>query len=124
MWRTIKINIQNIKAESDKAIKIACPRHSHLGGFCFWHPLKLVNISKRTPEIMYTENFEFRLKKYSHGDHRKWEVIEERTVGYMDIEEAFGQGYDEPLIHTPESIEPERSEADEELIDEQSRVGV
>ena len=46
-------------------------------------------------------------------------MIEERTVGYMDIEEAFGQGYDEPLVYTPESIEPERAEADEELIDEQ-----
>lgn len=122
MWREIKINRQNIKAESGKAVLVACPRHSPLNGFRFWHPLSLVRVGDRLSSIRirYTDDFVFRLKKYGQGKYNRGELIEERHVGYMDVEEAFGQNGEMTTIHIPDELEPEGADADKELIDEAS----
>lgn len=126
MLREIKINRQNIKAETGKAILIACPHHSLLNGFRFWHPLSLIRVGDRlsSVRIRYTDDFVFRLKKYGQGKYNRGELIEERHVGYMDVEEAFGQDGEMTTIHTPDELEPEGADADEELVDEQSRIGI
>lgn len=126
MWKTLNINKNNIITETGRAVLIACPHASDYNGYCFWHPSKLVRSGRHSAavSISYTEDFTFRLKKYGKGKYNSREVLDEVQLGYDEIEEIFGVIDDgiyppaEPLIHTPDPIEPEHSEVDPDLRDD------
>lgn len=128
MWKSFNINKQNIKAETDKAVLIACPHNSEYDGYCFWHSAKLIREgrNKNAVSVSYTEDFTFYLKKYGKGKYNQNEVIDEIQLGYDEIEEIFGV-MDENITapdyksdyetHKPEEIKAETVTADESLID-------
>ena len=126
MWKSLNINKQNIRAETDRAVLIACPHRSEYDGYCFWHSSKLVREGRHSGavSVSYTEEFSFRLKKYGKGKYNSREVIDEQTIGYDEFEEIFGvmddniSAPDEPLIYTPDPIEPEHAEVDPCLKDD------
>lgn len=128
MWRSININKQNIKAETGKAVLIACPHNSDYDGYCFWHPSKLVRDGRHSNavSISYTEDFTFYLKKYGKGQYNRNEVIDEIQLGYDELEEVFGvmnENISAPIIknpfetHKPVAVAPEHTDADESLLD-------
>lgn len=130
MWKTININKQNIKAETGKAVLIACPHASDYNGYCFWHPSKLVRDGRHSNavSISYTEEFTFRLKKYGQGKYNSHEVIDEIQLGYDELEEVFGvmneniSAPDEKNpyeTHKPEAVDAVKTEADSSLIDDE-----
>lgn len=125
MWHSLNINKNNIKAETGKAVLIACPHKSEFDGYAFWHPAKLVRSGRHSAAVSfsYTETFDFRLKKYGKGKYNKREVLDEVVVGYKEIEEIFGviddgTYYDEPMIYTPDPIDPEHAGVDPSLRDD------
>lgn len=128
MWKSIQINKQNIKAETSKSVLIACPHNSKYDGYCFWHTSKLVRSGKHSNavSISYTDDFTFNLKKYGKGKYNGNEVIDEKQIGYNELEEAFGvmnENITAPAIkspfetHKPVAMAAEHTEADESLID-------
>lgn len=128
MWKSININKQNINAETDKAVLIACPHNSEYDGFYFWHPAKLVREGRHSNaiEIRYTEDFTFYLKKYGKGKYNCREVLDEIQLGYDELEEVFGimdENISSPKFvsdyetHKPEAVEAVKTEADTSLID-------
>jgi len=92
-WIKVTVNVQNIKAETEKAVLIAMPHSSDFDGFEFWHPKKLVRQCKIGKgwnySMSFTDEFEFRLKKMGQGKYNKSEVIAEQTILAEDIKEAF-----------------------------------
>lgn len=126
MWRKISVNDNNIKAETEKAVLIACPHNSDFDGYGFWHPQKLVRQRKKSSvrEISYTEDFTFRLKKYGKGKHNSREVLSEVDVSCEEIEDIFGATNENLQIanpyetHKPEELVAVKAEADESLVDE------
>ena len=91
-WKSIKFNAQNIVTETDKAVLIACPHKSNFDGFVFWHPKKLVRViggKGYFVSFSYTDDFEFKLKKYGKGQYNSRDVIDEKTVSTETMEEIF-----------------------------------
>lgn len=125
MWRKININNSNIKADTGKAVLIACPHNSDYDGYSFWIPSKMVRERKKstTKEISYTEDFEFHLKKYGNGKYNSREVLDEIVVGYEDLEEIFGVTSKNLELanpyetHKPEELTAVQTKADESLVD-------
>ncbi len=91
-WKNININIQNIKADTGKAVLIAMPHNSDYDGFEFWHPKKLVRSGKHSyaVSIGYTDEFTFKLKKYGKGKWNRNEVIDEQEIDVEEFEMSFG----------------------------------
>lgn len=91
LWKSIQINKQNIKADTDKATLIAMPHNSDYNGFKFWFPNKLISSGKyaNTISIAYNDGFIFNLKKYGKGKFNKNKIIEEKQISYEEFEEAF-----------------------------------
>ena len=128
MWRTLNINKQNIKAETGKAVLIACPHNSEYDGFCFWHTSKLVCEGRNSNaiQIIYTEDFTFYLKKYGKGKYNSRDVIDEVQLGYDELEEIFGvmnENISAPAYksdyetHKPAEVAAVEQTADESLVD-------
>lgn len=128
MWRSININKQNIKAETDKAVLIACPHNSEYDGYCFWHSSKLVREGRNSNavQISYTEDFTFYLKKYGKGKYNSRDVIDEVQLGYDELEEIFGvmnENISAPAYksdyetHKPAEVAAVEQTADESLVD-------
>ena len=76
-WIKVTVNVQNIKAETEKAVLIAMPHSSDFDGFEFWHPKKLVRQCKMGKGWIYsmsfTDEFEFKLKKMGQGRYNQSE---------------------------------------------------
>jgi len=88
----VNFNSQNIVTQTEKAVLIACPHKSNYDGYVFWHPAKLVREAGGKGYFLtlsYTDEFEFRLKKYGKGQHNRREVIDECTVSGDEIAEIF-----------------------------------
>lgn len=124
-WRAITINRQNIIADTGKAVLIALPHKSKYRGYAFWHPAKLVRDNWCSDKMSFscTPEFSFRLKKYAVHGYTE-DAQDDFTVSYDDINEAFGfldssDDFREPEIYTPAPLEPEHTEADESLIDDE-----
>ena len=92
MWKNIEINLQNIEAETEKAVLIKMPNNSNYAGYKFWHPSKLVRYGSNSyaRSIGYTDQFTFKLKKYGNGKWNKTKVIDEKEISVEEFEEAFG----------------------------------
>ena len=88
-WSKIKVNIQNIKRETEKAVLIAMPHSSEFDGFTFWISKKLVRPTRNDWELAVSiaEDMKFTLKRTSE---KTFKVLEERTVCNEDLIEAFG----------------------------------
>lgn len=130
MWRSFNVNKQNIKAETGKAVLIACPHNSEFDGYSFWHPAKLVREGRHSNSVSvsYTDDFVFHLKKYGKGKYNSREVIDEAQLAYDEIEEVFGvmnENISAPNYksdfetHKPEEIEAVETKADESLVDDE-----
>lgn len=124
-WKNMEINKNLIKRTTDTAVLIAMPHKSEYDGYSFWHPQKLVRRGRHAAAVSigYTSEFVFRLKKYGHGRYNFREVLDEIPLAGDEMELILGnlsiyeQRADEPLIYTPEKIDPENATADESLID-------
>lgn len=90
MWKKIKVNIQNIKHETDKAMLIAMPHSSDYDGFTFWISKKLVRDGSNDFEMLVSinEDMTFNLKRTSEKTHK---VLDEKEVGCDELIEAFGE---------------------------------
>lgn len=130
MWKNININMQNIIAETDKAVLINMPNNSDYKGYSFWHPSKLVRSGRHSHAVSlgYTDDFTFKLKKYGKGKYNKSQVVKEQEIDAEEFEIAFGVMNDnikkpEPKYineyetHKPEKVEAEEVEALDELKD-------
>ena len=127
-WKGLSINSNHIKATTDSACKITMPYNSEYSGYSFWHPQSCIfdDFMSNKVQIRYTDTFEFRLKKYGKGKNNRFEVLDAKTVGAAEIEEAFSneivyvdpEEADKPRIHVPEKKEPEKAVVPEELRDE------
>lgn len=126
MWKNLNVSKNMIKVETGRAVLIALPHNSKYDGYAFWHPAKLVREGKHSAavSISYTEEFEFKLKKYGKRNN----VIDEISLSYDEIEEAFGvvnENISAPQkpnpfeTHKPQSIEAVESQADDSLIDDE-----
>lgn len=121
-WKSININTNLIKADTEKAVLIKMPHNSNYNGFCFWHSGKLVRegTSPHMMSLSYTEEFIFHLKKYGRGKYNRQEVLEQTDIGAEEFEEAFAvipQKLNPYETHKPADIEAVRVEALEELKD-------
>ena len=124
-WKRIYISSNFVKARTQKAVLIAMPRSSEYAGFAFWHPAKLVrNGYVNDVSISYTKDFVIRLKKYDTGKYNSHEVTETKEIPVRELVRVYNNLKkgdtlpDEPEIHVPEPLEPEGTEADESLIDD------
>ena len=126
MWKTMTINKNMIKAETDKAVLIEAPHKSDFDGWAFWFPSKCVHDSKNPAavSISYKDDFVFRLRKYGKGKFNKHTVLDEIPLAADEIEEIFDTvnanatpAEEKPMTHIPEQIAPKHIEADESLVD-------
>lgn len=129
MWKNIEINLQNIEAETEKAVLIKMPNNSNYAGYKFWHPSKLVRYGSNSyaRSIGYTDQFTFKLKKYGNGKWNKTKVIAEKEISVEEFEEAFNcmKSCTRPkdneesylIVEEPEKVEKE-IEVDGELKNE------
>lgn len=129
MWKNIEINLQNIEAETEKAVLIKMPNNSNYAGYKFWHPSKLVRYGSNSyaRSIGYTDKFTFKLKKYGNGKWNKTKVIDEKEISVEEFEEAFNcmKSCTRPkdneesylIVEEPEKVEKE-IEVDGELKNE------
>lgn len=130
-WKNININKNNIQAETENSMLIGMPKLSGYKGYSFWHPAKCIHDSFTNGYISlgYTDEWEFKLKKYGKGKYNKYQVIDEITVGAEEIENAFRNMNDQACsnkiqkvnpfeTYKPEKLKPEHTEALQELIDD------
>lgn len=125
MWKKIKVNVQNIKHETEKAVLIAMPHSSNYDGFTFWISKKLVRAGSHSYEVQVSINDDmtFNLKRTSEKTRA---VLEETTIGADEMIEAFGESHfdsrrDLPkpveiVTHVPAPLEAEKVNANESLI--------
>ncbi len=122
MWRTLEINSQNIKARTEKAVLIKCPNKSQYAGYSFWHPAKLVKEGSNSyaNEIVYNENFKFKLLKYGQGRYNSREIIDSIEIDYEELENAFSNtNIVEKSKETYLNVkEPEKLDGDVEIKEE------
>lgn len=87
-WKSIQINKQNIKKNIGTAVLIAMPHNSDYNKFTFWHTTKLIKVGKHSNalELIYNDEFIFKLKKVSK---KNFNVLEEIEIDVEDFEEAF-----------------------------------
>ena len=81
-WKKITVNIQNVEAETGKAVLIAMRHKSEYDGFKFWHPAKLVRPGSNSFEIevSFTDNWEFKLFKNGGGKYNAYDVVAEDKI--------------------------------------------
>ena len=122
-WYGIRLYENQIKARTDRSVLVQMPHSSDYDGWMFWHPAKLIQEYKNSPELRFSDEFVFHLKKYGSGQN-KFKIIGELDIDAETLAEAFQNNIDNftreelPLYYTPEKLEPEGSVADESLIDD------
>lgn len=89
-WTKIRVNIQNIKHETEKAVLIAMPNSSEFDGFTFWISKKLVRPTRNDWEVAVSiaDDMTVTLKRTSDKTRK---VLAEKAVGVATLEEAFGR---------------------------------
>lgn len=79
-WHKLILNVQNIEAETERAVLIRMPHCSDYNGFKFWHPKRLVRESGGNSHLLilsFTDDFEFKLNKS--------EIIDQRTISASEM---------------------------------------
>lgn len=125
-WLSVNINDNLVEVTTAKSVKIAIPHKSKYDGYSFWHPAKLIHEGRHSAAISlsYTPDFEFHLKQYGKGRYNSRDVLDEVTITAAEFAEVFGiidgnatAPAEKPLIHTPETLQPEETVVPEELRD-------
>lgn len=88
MWLKLRINKQNVDI-FDNFVKINCPHNSKFNGYYFFYSQKLINFIDSSIELLYKDDFIFRLKKKGNGRYNKNKVVEEIEIDANTIEEIF-----------------------------------
>ena len=90
-WKSVNINLQNIKVETSKAVLFNCPKKSNYSGYSFWHPAKLVREGRNSNavKVSFTDEFRFKLKKYGKGQYNRCEVLNEIEIDAATFEAIF-----------------------------------
>lgn len=124
MWKSININKNNIKRETDRAVLIAMPNSSSYSDYVFWHPAKLIREGRNSAAVSFsfTSDFTFTIRKYS----KRFNLLDEQSLSADEMEEAFGvinKNISSPAphrtrVHVPDEITPANHEALEELKDD------
>lgn len=88
MWNQVKVNIQNIKHSTEKAVLIALPHKSNFDGFEFWVSKKLIRNGSHSYEVALSVNDEmtFNIKRVSQ---KTYKVLAEKTISAAELIEAF-----------------------------------
>ncbi len=100
-WSRIQIQSNCIEHETYSALLINMPKTSYYKGFSFWHPKKCCkSIGKNgyLVQISFTDEFEFKLRKYGKGQYNWKEIIDERVINADELKSAFGFGVDEKVL--------------------------
>ena len=87
MWNNAKVNIQNIKAETNSAILIRLPNKSKYKEFEFWVSKKCVRDGSHSYELSVSINTDFTYKAKRTG--KNFKVLDERELSGAEILEAF-----------------------------------
>ena len=101
MWEKIQIQINCVETQTNKAVLINFPKNSKYKGYSFWHPMKCcrqVGKNGYLLQISFTEDFEFKIKKYGKGQYNYKDVLDEKTISPNELKEAFGFGVNEDLL--------------------------
>ena len=128
-WKSVNINLQNIKTETSKAFLFKCPKKSDYSGYCFWHPAKLVRAGRNdnAVKVSYNDEFRFNLKKYGNGRYNRFDVVDEIEINAKTFESMFGvmdsnirskTPKDEYETRKPLPVEPVEATVNEALVDE------
>lgn len=119
-WKKIAVNTNNIECSTDDSVKINMPNKSVHKGKAFWISQKLLRQGRHQFEIILSINKEFEFKLYK-GKNKTG------VISGSDLIEEFGgeiEAYtqkqawveeEEIIRHTPEALEPVKSEAHESL---------
>lgn len=87
MWENIKVNIQNIEAETANALLIKLPNKSKFKDFSFWISKKLVRDGSHSYEISIGIREDFQITAKRTG--KNFKVLDEKILTASDIKEAF-----------------------------------
>lgn len=87
-WKKIRVNTQNIEAETGKAVLIKMQHSSDYDGYKFWHPAKCVRPGSNTfeVEVSFSEGWEFKLFKNGQGKYNSREKIAETVIDAETME--------------------------------------
>ncbi|RRC92709.1 hypothetical protein EII25_03285 [Erysipelotrichaceae bacterium OH741_COT-311] len=128
-WEKVYFNAQNIEAETAKAVLIKMPSKGDYAGYCFWHPARLVRDEGNKgyrKSFSFTDEFEFKLKKYGKGKYNKNQVIDEKIIGPEEIKDEFynpslevGKYYEKPKSRVPEKIQAKEIAIIDDLVDDE-----
>lgn len=120
MWKSVKINENLIRFRNEKSVKLAMPHNSDYDEYVFWISTKLVEDYRNSTSILYTDDFTFRLLKYSQ-DGSDYKKVDEKIITADELVRIFSNVDDAleeiPLIHTPPDLKPIKVEVLEELKD-------
>lgn len=119
-WSRLRIPKSNVVYETATAVLITMPHSSDYDGFKFWHSRKIAEDTGKCYNILYSDDFTFRLFKNGKGRYNQREIIDRKEVGAEEIAEAFHvEEYADPWeTHRPEELKPEKTEVLEGLLDE------
>ena len=122
-WKGIAIDSNLIKYKNDRSVLFKMPKSSEYKYYSFWHPRKLVFNDYWYPNkvsVRYTDNFEFRLKKYGQSRYNSRDFLDEVVLSAAEFEAVFGECGEDyvPLMHEPEALEPVVPTVDKELLDD------
>lgn len=132
-WGKVAFNLQNIGAQTERAILIKMPHRSEYDGYTVWVSKKLIREGSHSYEYFMSikADMEFAIKKHAGWSHNN-KVLDDKTITAEQMAEAFGgyvegAGYsrqasikeDEEVViekHVPETLAPVDVEADPELL--------
>lgn len=126
MWKTLDLPPELVAVCTDKSIKIDMPQNSRYKGYNCWISRKLVHINVQYVgndkflfyEVVYKDNFMFRLKKYGKGRYNKYDVVDEKEIDAETFCTVIEENAPPPLIHKPQKLTPVKTYAIPELIDD------
>lgn len=88
MWINFKVNIQNIEAETERAILVKVPsKAKHSAGFCFWASKKCVREGAHSYEIVVGVNSERPVQLKRTG--KNFKVLDEKELTAEQLAELF-----------------------------------
>lgn len=87
MWINFKINIQNIEAETDKAILVKIPKNASYGEFCFWVSKKCVREGAHSYEVVIGLNNDKPITIKRTG--KNFKVLDQKELPAEKIAEQF-----------------------------------
>lgn len=93
VWHKVYFNNKNIKHRTEKAMLLKFPHESHLSGYKFWEPKKMITKEDSKGQLfsfIATDQWEFRIFKEKRGF-----PTDEQTVNIQDVSKAFDSyGFD------------------------------